>query len=160
MSRTWVLAANHLWAHITLAQLLNFLYALCDWDRYLLISSSVLSMEIFDSIFRVTSSKVEMSDGPEVSHWSLCLLQLLKWQQNTSSSFNSDVISFIDSIQYIGNLFIDFCGCIFDQLYIDVVFTQCLVVGHFPNCCFHFFRCCFPVKSLCSIDELTSAKLH
>ena len=58
MSCTWVLAAIHLWAHITSVMLLDFLYALCDWDRCLLILSSVLSMKIFDSIFRITSSKV------------------------------------------------------------------------------------------------------
>ena len=58
MSCILVLAAIYLWAHITLVVLLDFLYALCDWDRCLLILSSVLSMEIFDSTFLVFSSKV------------------------------------------------------------------------------------------------------
>ena len=58
MCCAWVLAAIHLLAYTTLAVLLDFLYALCDWDRCLLILSSVLSMKIFDSIFRITSSKV------------------------------------------------------------------------------------------------------
>ena len=60
----------------------------------------------------------------------------------------------MDPIQYIGNLLVDFFRCIFDQFYIDVVFTRCLVVSHLPNCCFHFFGCYFPIESLCSSDEL------
>ena len=75
MSCILVLAAIYLWAHITLVVLLDFLYALCDWDRCLLILSSVLSLKIFDSTFRIIFSKVmglRYFTGP-------CLLRLLKW---------------------------------------------------------------------------------
>ena len=65
----WDLAAIHLWAHTTSVVLLDFLYALCDWNRCLLILSYVLSMNIFDSIFRITSSKLtgrRFFTGPSV----------------------------------------------------------------------------------------------
>ena len=72
--------------------LLDFLYALCDWDRCLLILSSVLFMKIFDSIFQMTSRKViglRLFTGPcvlfgfgrgsRISIPSLVLVSFLSW---------------------------------------------------------------------------------
>ena len=72
--------------------LLDFLYVLCDWDRCLLILSSVLFMKIFDSIFQMTSSKViglRLFTGPcvffgfgrgsRISVPSLILVSFLSW---------------------------------------------------------------------------------
>ena len=42
-----MLDSIHLWAHTTSMVLLNFLYALCDWDRCLLILPSVLFIKTF-----------------------------------------------------------------------------------------------------------------
>ena len=51
------LGAIHLWTHTTSVVLLDFLYVLCDWDRYLLILPSVLFIKIFNSIlFRTVYS--------------------------------------------------------------------------------------------------------
>ena len=41
------------------AVLLLFMYALCDWARYLLIWCSVLFMKILERIFLIASSRVK-----------------------------------------------------------------------------------------------------
>ena len=47
-----------------------------------------------------------------------------------------------------------FYGRLF-SLFFCLCFSLCfLVVDHLPNCCFHFFSCYFPFKSLCSSYEL------
>ena len=93
-------------------------------------------MKIFDSIFRMISSKVvglRFFTGPCV-FFSLGSGSRIPVRNLIPVSFLS-----LDPIQYIDNLFIDLFGCIFEQFYNDVVFTWCLVVSHLPNFSFHFF---------------------
>ena len=106
-------------------------------------------MKIFNSVFQMTCKVMGLrfSSGP-------CVFLCFGSGSRIPVLLNSSVISFIDPIQYTGNLFIDFFECIFEQFYIDVVFTSYSVVCHLPNCCFHFFGCYFPIESLCFSDEL------
>ena len=54
----YVLVMIHLCVHMIYVELLLFLYALCDWARYLLILSPVLFMKIWEKIFLINSSRV------------------------------------------------------------------------------------------------------
>ena len=97
-------------------------------------------MKIFNSVFQMTCKVMGLrfSSGP-------CVFLCFGSGSRIPVLLNSSVISFIDPIQYTGNLFIDFFECIFEQFYTDVVFTSYSV---------HFFGCYFPIESLCFSDEL------